>query len=108
MTLPDYSQNLSAAALVNAEIAASVGMVSVSSWYERVRKHEAPQPCVRKHRFTRWRLLDVLAYWERIASQGSTSHSDCAEPVTVVRARRYRAMQSPRPELAICKAEVIL
>jgi predicted DNA-binding transcriptional regulator AlpA len=61
------------AALVDAPTAASVGQVSTSQWYDEVRDGKAPQPVIRSPRFTRWRLVDVRAYWLRRAEEGSTA-----------------------------------
>lgn len=65
--LPD----LGAVALIDAAGAAAVGAVSLSAWYELVRVGDAPAPAIRSHRFTRWRVVDVHAYWERRIAEAS-------------------------------------
>ena len=62
--------NLADIALIDASTCAAPGDLSVSWWLEEVRAGRAPQPVVRKPRCTRWRLVDVRAFWVEFAAQG--------------------------------------
>ena len=83
-------------ALVSADTAAAAGEASLSTWYAMVAAGDAPQPVIRRHRFTRWRLLDVLAYWQRAAEEGVPVDASTGEPATVARARRHRAKRTEK------------
>jgi predicted DNA-binding transcriptional regulator AlpA len=83
-------------ALVSAETAAATGEASLSTWYALVAAGNAPQPVIRRHRFTRWRLLDVLAYWQRAAEEGVPVDASTGEAATVARARRHRAIRTEK------------
>jgi predicted DNA-binding transcriptional regulator AlpA len=65
--LPD---RLAAVALIDAKTAAATGGISVSQWHQDVVDGKAPQPAIREHRYTRWRLADVEAYWTARAAAG--------------------------------------
>ena len=95
---------LAAESLFSAETAAKLGEISLTGWYERVRKGDAPQPAIRRHRFTRWRAADVLAYWKRIADEGS---AEVGEPSTIATAKRIRAVRTANQaaRLAAAKGE---
>ena len=41
---------------------AAAGAMSVSQWHALVKNDEAPQPVIRKPRFTRWRVSDVRTW----------------------------------------------
>lgn len=56
-------------ALIDAATAAQVGGMSPSWWAEEVRSGRAPQPVIRGHRCTRWRLADVRGFWETRAKR---------------------------------------
>lgn len=62
---------LAETALVAARTCAAAGDMSVSWWLEEVRTGRAPAPVIRKPRCTRWRLMDVRAFW--IASAATTA-----------------------------------
>ena len=49
-------------ALVDAREVAAAGGMGLSQLYQLVKEGKAPQPCIRGHRFTRWRLADVRAW----------------------------------------------
>lgn len=68
-TLPPVLVGVS---LIDAEMCASVGSMSVSFWHEEVRAGRAPKPAVQRPRCTRWRLTDVADYWRRFAEEGSS------------------------------------
>ena len=62
---------LQAVALISAKSAAAVGEMGVSWWHNKVAAGIAPQPVIREVRCVRWRLADVLAFWEARATAGS-------------------------------------
>jgi predicted DNA-binding transcriptional regulator AlpA len=69
--LPQVPPALSSVALINAPTCAAAGGMSVSWWHEEVRNGRAPAPAVRQPRCTRWRLSDVVAFWQAFASKGT-------------------------------------
>lgn len=95
---------LAAESLFSAETAANIGEVSLTNWYERVRKNDAPQPVIRRHRFTRWRAVDVLTYWKRVADEGS---AEVGEPSTIATAKRIRAIRTANEAARLASVEVI-
>lgn len=50
-------------ALIDIEVCAAGGGVSLSWWHEKVRTGEAPEPAIRAPRFTRWNLGQVRQFW---------------------------------------------
>lgn len=62
-------------ALISAETSAALAEISTSTWYELVRNKKAPQPALRRHRCTRWRLADVRNWLVDFAAQGSSSEA---------------------------------
>ncbi|MFL6626339.1 MAG: helix-turn-helix transcriptional regulator [Vitreoscilla sp.] len=60
VTIPSALQDVT---LIDAKTCAAVGSMSVSWWHEEVRAGRAPQPVIRQPRFTRWRVVDVRAFW---------------------------------------------
>jgi hypothetical protein len=60
---------LAEAALVDARTAAAAGGMSENWWHERVREGQAPKPTVRMHRYTRWRVTDVIAFYRSLEQQ---------------------------------------
>lgn len=55
--------------LIDARTCAACGGMGLSWWYARVAKGQAPQPVVRGPRCTRWRLVDVKAFWAAFAER---------------------------------------
>ena len=88
-TLP---ADLADVALIDAATCAAAGDMSVSWWHEEVRTGRAPSPVIRRPRCTRWRMLDVRAFWAKSAEQASTD-ADAAAGVT---ARATRASAASR------------
>jgi hypothetical protein len=88
--LPD---RLAAVALVNGKIAAATGGQSLSQWLQDVADGKAPQPVIRENRFTRWRLVDVEAYW---SSRAATGLNPQAAQAVVERARKGCAARHSR------------
>lgn len=65
--IPDEAYSV---ALVSKRVACVMGDVRESWWDERVARGEAPAPVIRAPRFSRWRLVDVIEFWRRVAEQG--------------------------------------
>lgn len=59
-------------ALVAAPTIAAAADISVSYWHELVRSKKAPQPVVRRHRFTRWTVASVHKWLEDRAREGTS------------------------------------
>jgi hypothetical protein len=97
MSLKNGEQLLPAAlqdcALVTAAMAAAAGSVKLGTWYAMVKDGRAPAPVVRKHKLSRWRLVDVQAFWTRLAEEGAATD---VEPTTVRRARESRAVRTAK------------
>ena len=49
-------------AYIDGASCAAAGAMSVSQWHALVKNEEAPQPVIRKPRFTRWRVSDVRTW----------------------------------------------
>ena len=77
--LPPIPPALMSVALIDAPTCCAAGGMSVSWWLEEVRAERAPAPVVRQPRCTRWRLADVVAFWEAFATKGET---EAAEQMT--------------------------
>lgn len=69
MPANNFPDSLREFALIDATTAAVALGCAVSHWYSLVANGEAPQPVMRRHRFTRWRLADVQAFIEQLAAQ---------------------------------------
>ena len=76
--------SLHAVALVDAKVCAAIGGASVSWWFGQVAAGHAPEPAIRQPRFTRWRLQEVVAFWEKYA----TSPSETVAARTLEQAKR--------------------
>ena len=79
--LPPIASALSSVALIDAPTCAAAGGMSVSWWHDEVRTGRAPAPAVRQPRCTRWRLSDVVAFWQAFATKGEAD-TQAAELVT--------------------------
>jgi predicted DNA-binding transcriptional regulator AlpA len=79
--LPPVPSTLASVALIDAPTCAAAGGMSVSWWHEEVRTGRAPAPAVRQPRCTRWRLSDVLAFWQAFATKGEAD-TQAAQQVT--------------------------
>ncbi len=74
--LPTVPPALQGVALIDAPTCAAAGGMSVSWWHDAVRAGDAPKPVVRQPRCTRWRLADVVAFWQSFASKGDTQAAE--------------------------------
>lgn len=73
VVLPDVAPELAAVRLIDGRTAARVGGMGLSWWNERVADGVAPQPVFRAHRFTRWRLADVVDFWRDFRPSGAAA-----------------------------------
>lgn len=86
-------------ALIDGKTAAAAGSISISLWHDLVRKGKAPKPAIKEPRCTRWRAVDVAAYWrERIAIAAASTMA--AEAMT---ARAKHASDRARTPEAVAK-----
>ena len=92
--------SLAEVALIDAAMCAAAGAMSVSWWHEQVRLGHAPPPTIRRPRCTRWRLVDVSAFWARISAEGAND-ANAGECVT---ARAKRASSKAREVAAAANA----
>jgi len=81
-------------ALIDATTCAAAGAMSVSWWHEEVRTGRAPAPAVRRPRCTRWRMVDVRAFWIEFAQRAA------ADPEAAVKAAA-RAKKASAKAMAI-------
>lgn len=72
--LPAIPPALVDAALVDGRTAAACGAISLSQWYDLVRRKEAPQPVVREPRCTRWTLTSVRDFWIARVEKAAADH----------------------------------
>lgn len=61
--VPDMAPELAEVRLIDGKAAAAAGGMSLSWWHEAVSQGIAPQPVFRAPRCTRWRAVDVAAFW---------------------------------------------
>ena len=66
-------------ALIDGPSCAAAAAMSVSAWLQAVRDGRAPQPAIRRPRFTRWRASDVRGWLAGMANDST---------VTIQRAKR--------------------
>lgn len=63
-------------ALIDAATCARAGGMSSSRWYSLVQSGVAPKPAVSQVRFVRWRVADVAAFLEKLASDSTIDASE--------------------------------
>jgi predicted DNA-binding transcriptional regulator AlpA len=61
--VPETDPELAEVRLIDVKAAAAAGGMSISWWHEAVSQGIAPQPVFRAPRCTRWRAVDVAAFW---------------------------------------------
>ena len=93
--LPPIPSALSSVALIDAPTCAAAGGMSVSWWHDEVRAGRAPAPAVRQPRCTRWRLSDVVAFWQAFATKGEAD-TQAAAQVTAKAKKASAAAQVKR------------
>lgn len=101
---PPIPPALAGVALIDAPTCAAAGGMSVSWWHEEVRTGRAPAPAVRQPRCTRWRLPDVVAFWQEFASKGEAD-AQCAEQVTAKARKASAAARAKRAAGASAAAQ---
>lgn len=99
--LPAVPPALQDVALIDAATCAAPGDMSVSWWYEKVAKGDAPAPVIRLPRCTRWSLASVRAFWIRFAEEAA-GNTQAAERAT---ARAKKASAAARAPSAVAKAQ---
>lgn len=70
--IPD---NCADVALIDAKTSAAVGQAGRSWWLAEVKAGRAPQPAIRRPRFTRWQLSQVREFWANLAKQGAAGNA---------------------------------
>lgn len=78
-----------------AACAASASM-SISQWLALVKDGQAPQPAIRKPRFTRWRMSDVREWLIRLSTQ-----SDFEADSAVVFEKATRASEAAKAKAVL-------
>lgn len=66
---------LAGVALIDAATCALAGGMGATRWYALVQSGQAPKPAVSQPRFVRWRVADVAAYLEKLASDPNIDSS---------------------------------
>ena len=75
-------------ALINGPACAAAAGCGLTRWHDLVRRGEAPQPAIRRPRFTRWRMADLRAWLQTLGED---------DPSVVAMARHAsRAAQARR------------
>lgn len=97
--LPPIPAALADVALIDGPSIAAAAAMSLSSWHERVREGDAPQPVIRQSRCTRWRMAEVRVWLIERATKQATG---AAEAVT---ARAKKASDRAREPAALAKAQ---
>lgn len=87
-------------ALIDGPTCAAIGSVSLSWWHDAVRAGRAPQPAVRAPRCTRWRAIDVRAFWQRFAEQGDAAAAERLMATAKKASAGARAKRAARAEAA--------
>lgn len=75
-------------AYIGGAACAAAGAMSVSQWHALVKEEKAPQPVIRKPRFTRWLLSDVREWLIQYRTQ-----SDFTKDSEIVLEKATRASQ---------------
>ena len=97
---PPVPPALADVALIDAPTCAATGGMSVSWWHDEVRTGRAPAPAVRQPRCTRWRLSDVVAFWQAFATKGAAD-TRAAEQVTAKAKKASAAARVKRTATAL-------
>lgn len=89
--------DLAAVALIDAPTCAAAGAMSLSWWHAEVAAGRAPAPVIQRPRCSRWRAVEVAAFWRTFGSQADAS---AAEAVKVRASKASAAAQAKRRNLA--------
>ena len=87
-------------ALIDGKTFASAAGICLSELHDRVRSGDAPQPVIRQHRCTRWRMVDARQYLIDLATKGSADAESARRTMANARhasreAKARRAAASP-------------
>lgn len=63
---PVVPQGLEDVALIDGPTCAAAAGCGLTRWHDLVRRGEAPQPAIRRHRFTRWRMVDLRSWLQTV------------------------------------------
>ncbi len=58
-------------ALIDGPNCAAAGCMGLTQWHELVKTGKAPQPVIKRPRFTRWRLADVRDWLQQRSAAGT-------------------------------------
>ena len=83
-------------ALIDAATCAAAGDMSLSWWFAEVGAGRAPAPAIRKSRYTRWRLVDVRAFWLAAAQQAAAD----TQAAAMLKARATKASAAAKAKRA--------
>jgi predicted DNA-binding transcriptional regulator AlpA len=75
-------------ALVDAPTCAAAAGCGLTRWFELVRRGEAPQPAIRRPRYTRWRLAEVRTWLETVSGDDPTVVAQARHASHAAQARR--------------------
>lgn len=92
-------------ALIAARGCAATGDMSISQWYSLVRDRIAPQPVIRRSRYTRWSLSEVRNFFMEFANQKRGDRDQC---VVMARARKASAASKAKRRLTLPQSVPIL
>lgn len=79
-------------ALIDGPACAAAAGCGLTRWHDLVRRGEAPQPAIRRPRFTRWRMSDLRAWLQTI---GGDDPSVIAKARHASRAAQARRLMQP-------------
>lgn len=71
--LPEVPAALADVALIDGPSCAASASMSLSAWLDAVREGRAPQPVIRRQRFTRWRAADVRGWLAGLANDSTAT-----------------------------------
>lgn len=97
---PPVPLALADVALIDAPTCAAAGSVCVSWWHEKVAAGIAPEPAFRAPRCTRWRAVEVAAFW-RDFTPGAQGNASAADAVKVHATKASAAAQMKRRKLPV-------
>lgn len=78
-------------AYIDGAACAAAGAMSISQWHALVKEESAPQPVIRKPRFTRWLLSDVREWLIQYRTQ-----SDFTQDSKIVLEKARKASQAAK------------
>ena len=78
-------------AYIDGASCAAAGAMSISQWHSHVKNGEAPQPAIRKTRFTRWKISEVRAWLIRLSD---ASVEDATASVKVIERAKSASLKA--------------